>query len=183
MTTAIEAEHAAAERRPRADLVLRRLRSASGLVLFAYVLTHLLNHSLGLVALAAQEKGLDWFGAFWGSPPATLALYGAALTHITLAFVRLYQRRSLRMPGWEGAQLLLGLAIPPLLIEHVLATRVASALLGLDSDYFYVELVLWRLSPLLGVIQVTVLLVAWIHGCIGLHFWLRLKPWYRRCTA
>ncbi len=29
-----------------------------------------------------------------------------------------------------------------------------------------------------GVLQGTVLVVAWVHACIGLRFWLRLKPWY-----
>jgi len=40
--------------------------------------------------------------------------------------------------------------------------------------------VLWVLNPWGGFRQSIVLLVAWTHGCIGLHFWLRLRPWYRR---
>ena len=180
MTIATQPRHAAAGELPRADLVMRRLRSASGLVLFSYVLTHLLNHALGLISLSAQEAGLVWFTAFWRNPLATTALYGAFLTHITLAFVKLYQRRSLRMPAWEATQLLLGLAVPPLLIEHVLGTRLAYELLNLHDNYFYVQLVLWKLAPELGVMQVAVLIVAWTHGCIGLHFWLRIRPWYRR---
>jgi adenylate cyclase len=28
--------------------------------------------------------------------------------------------------------------------------------------------------------QVATLIVAWLHGCMGLHFWLRTKPWYPR---
>jgi adenylate cyclase len=28
--------------------------------------------------------------------------------------------------------------------------------------------------------QAIVLLLAWLHGCIGMHFWLRLQPWYAR---
>jgi len=31
-----------------------------------------------------------------------------------------------------------------------------------------------------GISQAIGLLVVWIHGCIGLHFWLRLKPLYPR---
>jgi adenylate cyclase len=26
-------------------------------------------------------------------------------------------------------------------------------------------------------------LIAWTHGCIGLHYWLRLRPWYPRYAA
>jgi len=29
--------------------------------------------------------------------------------------------------------------------------------------------------------QSTGLLVAWVHGCIGVHYWFRLKPFYPRC--
>ncbi len=61
--------------------MVRRLRLCSGLVLFAYVTTHLANHSLGLISLDAME----------------------------------------------------------------------------------------------GVQQTLVLVIAWFHGCMGVHFWLRLK--------
>ncbi len=37
-----------------------------------------------------------------------------------------------------------------------------------------------QLDPVAGLRQVVVLVVAWIHGCTGLHFWLRLRPWYPR---
>ena len=164
----------------RADLLIMRLRSATGLVLFAYVLTHLLNHALGLVSLAAQEAGRVWFLALWRTPAGTTALYGSLLIHMTLAFLRLYQRRSLKMPAWEMAQLLFGLAIPPLLVEHILGTRLAFELFDVRDNYFYVQLVIWTLAPLNGIMQAAVLLIAWLHGCIGLHFWLRIKPWYGR---
>ena len=42
----------------------------------------------------------------------------------------------------------------------------------------------WRASgsprPLLGALQAILLLIVWIHGCLGFHFWLRLKPFYPR---
>ncbi len=102
--------------RPRnAAVPLRRVRLAAGLVLFAYLATHLLDHALGLLSLATMEAGRTWFLAFWRNPVGTLALYGALATHVGLAFWSLYQRRSLCMPAWEATQLLLGLMIPPLL--------------------------------------------------------------------
>ena len=166
----------------RAAHIERRLLSTAGLVLFAYVLTHLVNHSLGLISLATQEAGREWFLALWRNPVGTSLLYGSLVTHVTLALTRLYQRRSLKMPRWEAVQLILGLAIPPLLIEHMLGTRLAHELFDVTDNYFYVELVLWSLAPWVGVMQVAVLIVAWLHGCIGLHFWLRIKPWYPRAT-
>ena len=47
--------------RGRAGIRPQTLRLASGLVLFGFLTTHLLNHSLGLISLAAMESGLDLF--------------------------------------------------------------------------------------------------------------------------
>jgi hypothetical protein len=33
-------------------------------------------------------------------------------------------------------------------------------------------------SPTVGVLQAVLLLVIWVHGCLGIQFWLRLKPFY-----
>jgi len=161
-------------------LIIRRLRLVTGLVLFAYVTTHLLNHAVGLISLDALEMARRGFVWFWRLPPMTVALYGSLWTHLGLAFVALYRRRSLRMPPWEAAQLLLGLSIPPLLFIHILGTRVAHTFYGLEDLYTYVLLVQWVFSPGYALQQVAVLLIAWLHACIGLHFWLRLRPWYPR---
>ena len=42
----------------------RRLHLITGLILFAYVLTHFLNHMLGLVSLESLEAGRGVFNAF-----------------------------------------------------------------------------------------------------------------------
>src|SRR6188768_3095376 len=97
---------------------IRRTRIVTGLVLFTYLTTHLLNHALGLVSLDAMEAGRHWFLALWRSRLGTLALYGAITVHGVLALWLLYQRRSLRMPAWEAAQYSLGLLLPALLTIH-----------------------------------------------------------------
>ncbi len=158
--------------------LVRRLRLASGLVLFVFVLTHFINHGLGLISLEALEAGRDLFLKIWRNWPATVVLYGALIVHLGLAFWAIYQRRRLAMPAWEAAQLLLGLAIPPLLTLHILGTRLAYELFGVDDQYHYVLLIYFHFNPWSGVKQGLVMLVAWLHGCIGLHFWLRLRPWY-----
>jgi adenylate cyclase len=105
-------------------------------------------------------------------------LYGAFVIHAGLALRSLYRRRSLRMPFWEAAQLILGLMIPALLWEHILGTRLAHAMFGLNDNYPFVLAILWTLEPSAGVRQVCTLVIAWAHGCVGLHYWLRLKSWY-----
>ena len=161
---------------------LRRLRLATGLVLFTFLTTHLTNHALGLISLEAMEAGRLWFLALWRNPVGTLALYGSLVTHFALALVSLYRRRHLRMPAWEALQLALGLSIPPLLVAHIVGTRIANAWFGAEDPYERVVLVLWVLRPERGAWQAILLLVAWIHGCLGLHFWLRLRPAYLKMS-
>src|SRR2546425_6700416 len=148
---------------------VRRFRLWSGLVLFAYVTTHLANHSLGLVSLDAMEAGRVYFLALWRSPLASLLLYASLLTHVALAFWALYQRRTLRMPLWEAAQLALGLAIPPLLVRHIVGTRLTWQVFGVEDAYSRVALSLWALAPEVGSRQVLIVGLAWVHAMIGLH--------------
>jgi adenylate cyclase len=168
-------------RRPGIDpaTLLRDLRLYSGLIMFSYVLTHFLNHALGLVSLRLMEQGAEAFTAFWRHPVASVSLYGAIAIHLALAFWSIFRRRSLLgMHGWEMAQLGFGLTIPYLLIEHIVGTRFLSAAYGLDDRYLYVLLVQWVLAPSYAAMQSLSVLVVWLHACIGLHFWLRVKPWY-----
>jgi adenylate cyclase len=163
---------------PAFETVLRSARLFSGLVLFCFVTMHLANHALGLVSLAAAEAGRLWFLAVWRNPPATLVLYGAVLVHVTLVLRSLYLRRTFAMPAREALQTLLGLLIPLLLAEHVIGTRVFHELTGIEDTYEFVARALWVTTPQVGARQVLALLIVWAHGCLGLHFWLRFRPWY-----
>jgi adenylate cyclase len=158
--------------------MIKRLRLGSGLVLFAYVALHFLNHALGLISLPAAEGGREVFLFIWRGWIGSVALYGAFAIHIGLAFWAIFRRRTLRMHPWEWTQLLMGLAIPLLLVEHVVGTRLVHELFGTEDNYTYVTLALWVWSPDKGIIQSGLLLIAWVHGCIGLHYWLRLRRWY-----
>jgi adenylate cyclase len=159
-------------------VLVRRLRLASGLVLLAYLATHFANHALGLISLDQMEEGREWFLLLWRNPVGTTALYGALGVHVLLAFWSLYRRRHLRMPAWEAAQLVLGLAIPPLLVAHIVGTRLAHTMFEITDSYARTVLALWHVNPWGGARQTLVLLVAWTHACIGIHFWLRLRPRY-----
>jgi adenylate cyclase len=162
---------------------IRRTRIVTGLVLFTYLTTHLLNHSLGLISLVAMEAGREWFLALWRNPLSTAVFYGSLLTHFTLALYALYQRRHLRMPFWEALQLALGLCIPLLLATHFVGTRMAYEWYGVEDTYAKTVLTLWRQNPINGLRQASLVLIAWTHGCIGLYFWLRLRSWYPRYAA
>lgn len=165
---------------PSRAALIRYARLCSGLVLFSFVATHLSNHALGLVSLATMEGGRVWFLAVWRSAAGTALLYPALSVHIALALYSLHQRRHFRIPLWEALQLLLGLAVPGLLAAHIVGTRLAHTWYDTAYSYTSVVLTFWVLRPDLGIRQVILLTIAWIHGCVGLHFWLRLKPRYSR---
>jgi adenylate cyclase len=159
--------------------MIRRLRMASGLVLFAYVATHLVNHSLGIASVAAMEAMLGWVNPVWTSAPGTLAIYGSFLVHVALAFFALWERRQFRLRPLEGLQYVLGFSIPVLAATHLSGTRINDSFLGGGGSHYVTVLTgLWHGEPFNGVVQIVLLFVAWTHVCIGLWFWLRLRPWY-----
>jgi adenylate cyclase len=162
---------------------VRRVRLGAAFVLLTYLVLHFLNHALGLISLDAMEAGRYWFLALWRSRLGTLALYGAITVHGVLALWLLYQRRSLRMPAWEATQYALGLLLPALLTIHVVGTRIAWWQAGTDDRYARILMIFWVLAPERGAWQAVALTVAWTHACIGLHYWLRFRPWYPRLAA
>ncbi|WP_281413542.1 adenylate/guanylate cyclase domain-containing protein [Microvirga antarctica] len=159
---------------------LREIRLVSGLVLGLFLVTHFSNHALGLISLEAMETGRAVFNLLWRSWLGTVLLYGALSGHFLLALVALFRRRTLRMPVREAVQLAFGLALPFLLIPHVVGTRVDFALTGRGVGYADVVRNLWILSPDLGLKQTVALVIAWLHFCVGLYFWLRNKAWFAR---
>ena len=170
---------------PVADMqgLRARLRLTSALVLLAFVVCHLLGHSLLLVAQPLAEEGLAALMRPWRSAAGTALLATAFLIHYANALWSVYERRTLRLRGWEWAQLALGLCIPILLALHIAGTRLAEESMGGDTGYGYVLVEYWVIAPYVAVIQATALVTVWAHACIGIHFWLRTKAWYPQAGA
>ena len=161
----------------RGDL-LQRLRLASGLVLFTFAATHFLNHALGLVSLDAMQEMQAWRKV---DHPlldrARASCSPRSSIHILLALYKISRRLTWKLPFWEAAQILSGLSIPLFLITHVVYNRGAATLAGTDDTYAFELGNIW---PGLALEHAALLLVVWVHGCIGMHYWLSLASWYRR---
>jgi adenylate cyclase len=162
---------------------IRKVRLYTGLTLFTYITAHLLNHSLGNFSLALAEEGLLIHKFVWQSVIGTTVLYGAFILHFLLGLYALYERRMAHWSFSELAQLLLGLAVPPLLATHLAGTRIAFAAYGIDKGYAQVLYSFWVSSPYIWIIQQALVIVAWTHGCIGIWFWFRLQPWFARVRS
>jgi len=160
---------------------VRRLRLVSGLVLFTYVAFHLANHATMAVSLAAAEAYAGVMFAIVRLWPVQILLYGALATHLALALHAIYARRDLRaMSRGEALQLAAGLMVIPLMASHVVPARLGPALLDTTPFHTLVVLIGTKFDPLGGAMIMGGLVLAWTHGCIGMHYWLRLKPFYPR---
>src|SRR5438067_2319449 len=158
---------------------VRQVRLACGVVLFAYLLSHFLNHALGNISIDALASGLQYHVMFWQFLPVAMTFYTAALVHAGLGIWAFYDRRQFRWKAIEPLQLVLGLSIPALIITHIVGVRLGQTLFGHEKLYPQVFFAYWIVWPLKAWLMYAVITVAWVHGCIGLHFWLRMKAFYR----
>ena len=159
------------------------LRLASALTMLAFVISHLTAHSVLLISFERAESALEILMYPWHTLIGTTLLLTALLVHYANALWSIYRRRSLRLSTWEWTQLAFGLSIPAVLMAHVIGTRVAISLLDVNATYTTVLTTQWLILPWLGVLQAIAVLTVWTHACIGIHFWLRTKPWYPHWRA
>ncbi|EEE36369.1 adenylate/guanylate cyclase [Rhodobacteraceae bacterium KLH11] len=157
---------------------MSQLRIASGLVLFVFAFFHFINIGLGLFHTDLLHNVQDGRQAISRHGIGSFILYAALLIHAGLALISIAQRRTLRMPFSVALQVVLGLLIPLQLIAHLVHTRYAHEIFGVNDEMGYIIILMWPSTAIW--MQSLLLLLVWIHGCIGLHLWLRLTRWWRR---
>jgi adenylate cyclase len=161
---------------------VRQVRLACGVVMFAYLTSHFLNHTLGNVSMEALADGVYFHVAFWQFLPVAIVFYTACLVHTGLGVWALYERRQFRWKAIEPLQLVLGLSIPALVITHIVGVRIGHTLFGHEKLYPQVFFAYWIVWPYKAWLMLAVMTIAWVHGCIGLYFWLRMKAFYKRAA-
>lgn len=162
---------------------IRQVRLVTGFILFAYLISHFANHALGNISLGAMDEALVYHMLFWQSWPVLVVFYGAVLIHLGLGIWALYARRQFRWTGIELTQLIFGLSIPVFIISHLVGVRIAAPLFGHEKDYPQVFFAYWVFRPYMQWMMYAVLVVAWVHGCIGIYFWVRAKPYFRKISS
>jgi hypothetical protein len=162
---------------------LRQVRLVSGSILFAYLVSHF-PQSRAWQYFAGGDGGRSALAHRILAIPSGLdrVLRRRHRAHVAGLWA-LYERRQFRWKTMELLQLTLGLSVPVLIIAHVLGVRLAYTLQGHEILYpqvlfaYFVSFPAWRLWGMIAVI-----LASWIHGCIGLNMWLRMKPFYARAA-
>lgn len=161
--------------------MLRRARLLSGLVLMAFVTSHLGNLLIGIHSLAALEAWRATLMGPWKSGIGQALLLVSACVHVALGLYAISARRSLAVSRTDVVQLVLGLLTPPLLLNHIVANYVAGQVTpDFDSNYGMMLAVYWSFAPGYAFQQLFVVVIVWIHGALGLYSWLVLKPVWRR---
>jgi adenylate cyclase len=162
-------------------LIVRRIRLESGLFLLLFVAGHLCNLALSLVSVDTMERWRSVLLTPWQTGLGQSLLLAAAIIHGGLGLASLASRHSLAMSRTDWVQLLLGVATPPFLVNHVVGLQMTSDLVAqFDADYGYVLAVYWRYAPLLALQQLLVVVIVWAHGAIGLYSILVLKRAWAR---
>lgn len=169
-------------RRSTRGIGLRQIRLACGVVLYAYLVSHFLNHALGNISMDALAVGVHYHTLFWQFLPVAIVFYTAATVHTGLGIWALYQRRQFHWKAIEPLQLVLGLSIPALIVAHVVGARLGQTLFGNEKLYPQELYAFWVAQPYRIWLMSTVLIIAWIHGSIGLYFWLRMKAFFKRAA-
>jgi adenylate cyclase len=164
------------------SISVRQVRLVSGVVMFAYLVSHFLNHALGNISMEALAIGVYWHTAFWQFLPITILFYTACVVHTALGIWALYERRQFRWKAIEPLQLALGLSVPMLIIAHVIGIRLGQTLFGHERLYPQVLFLYWIWAPYRIPMMLAVMTIAWVHGCIGLYFWLRMRAFYKRAA-
>lgn len=158
--------------------LVTRLRIGSGLVLFVFAFFHFINIGLGLFHTDYLHGMQDSRKAVTRHDVMSLVLYVALIIHSVLALASVVQRRTLRMPVSSALQIVLGLLIPLQLISHIIHTRYAHEVYDVNDEMGYIIILMWPSSAIW--MQSALLLIVWVHGCIGLHMWLRLTQWWAK---
>ena len=130
--------------------------------MWLYIGAHMINHSLGLISLAAAERGLAIMVSLVHWLPLTVLLYGAFCLHLLLAWWGIYRRPSLRMSVVDAIRICIGLGFPLLLIGHVFSTRITYEWYWLAPEYSRV--VAGLIASGSEGRQLALLAPGWLHG-------------------
>src|SRR5438477_8145919 len=127
-------------------------------------------------------SGVYLHTSFWQLLPVAILFYTACLAHTALGIWALYERRQFRWKAIEPLQLVLGLSVPMLVITHIIGIRMGLTLYGHEKLYPQVLFLHWISAPYRIWLMLAVMTIAWVHGCIGLYLWLRMKAFFKRAA-
>lgn len=147
----------------------------TGMVMFVFITMHLINLALGMSSVQTMEDWRPVLSGVWSDFVVLKYLLQASLVvHFLLALYSLFWRNTLKVPAYDMSQMIAGILIIPLLGMHVFRVMAVKDL-GLEPTYMIVLGQFWIVSPFAGLQQIVMLVVAWVHGVIGIYTWLQAR--------
>ena len=151
----------------------RKLRMWSGVILFFYAFTHLLNHSINILSIeAADYVNENYFDFIWKNFVGSFLLYTSLIIHILLGFYAVGTRKSFKMTFREWLQIIFPILALLFLLQHVAANAVLTKYFGVDINYtLLLSLMISNPSEVaIGTVLFTLMTVfIWVHGAIGIN--------------
>ena len=153
---------------------MRRIRAVTGLYLLAYVTLHLINLSLGLASLEMMDAARPYLSGVWSGPVLGPVLLLALLVHYGIGLWSVYDRPRIAGTMPDLVQAISGLLVIPLLAVHFIGVYLLKDV-GVEIDYATLNRLFWLSNPGIGLTQVLLVSVVWVHGCAGLFTGLRAQ--------
>ena len=155
-----------------------KLKLWTGMFLMFYCVTHYLNHSIGIFGLEAVEYIRNIFLFFWRNPVMNFFLPSVAVIHIYLSLSRVIRLASFRgFKRHEWFQLIAGILTVPALALHVSGTKIAHVFYGINDTYTFLSSSIADYTDI--VIFNLLMLLVWMHGYIGVKYWMKVNSKYQ----
>ena len=160
------------------NLIIRQLRIYTGILLFFYSLTHLLNHSVNVISIeAADFVRENYFHFLWKNSIGYFLLYASLIIHIILGFYSILTKKSFKITGREWIQILFPVLALLVLLQHIGGGFILS-LFDVDIKYslLYALLSSDPNELVAGAVLFSLMVVfIWVHGVIGIHGLLKFN--------
>ncbi len=161
------------------NLLIRQLRIYTGIFLFAYSITHLLNHSINIISIeAADFVRENYFHLIWKNPVFYFLLYASFIIHIILGFYSILTRKSFKIKTREWLQILFPVLALLVLLQHIAGGFIMTQF-EVDIKYSLLFAILSTYQGAeyyMSAIFFTLLIIfIWSHGVIGIHGLLKFN--------
>ena len=158
--------------------IIRKIRIISGSILFAYVIMHLLNHSINIFSIdLADAVRSSYFHPVWQNPVGLVLLYGSFVAHMILGFSSILTRKSFKMKAKDWIQIIFPVLALLFLLQHIAASFAITKIFGGEESYSLLFAVMNTDSPseiIIGAILFSLMTIfIWVHGVIGLDAYLK----------
>ena len=158
--------------------IIRKIRIFSGVILFAYVLMHLSNHSLNIFSIDLADNIRErYFAVIWQHPFGLVLLYLSLFAHLILGFLSVLTRKSFKMSVKDWVQIIFPILALLFLAQHIAASFIITKIFGGSETYslLFAAIGSGEKSAMImdAVFYSLMIIFIWTHGVIGLDAYLK----------